>query len=170
MDFWSIDFALKHSGKKKFFWNFLKFWFFQFFPFFLKSSLVLFIVKFFSADWLRSSVVSEIFFSTFLNKFFDLKFSQYLSVEIFIHKMYAWTRHARLAQLAARGSHNPEVASSILAPGITVSFLLVFAPLAQSAARWSYVPAVEGSSPSWSIIYFYSRSLLCAHSSTRARE
>ena len=51
---------------------------------------------------------------------------------------------ALLAQLAARRSHNPKVASSILAEGIEL------APVAQSAAHEPYVLRVPGSSPGWS--------------------
>ena len=54
--------------------------------------------------------------------------------------------HARLAQLVARRSHNPEVVGSIP----TLCKLSLLAPLAQSVALWSYVPAAGGSKPPWS--------------------
>jgi hypothetical protein len=58
-------------------------------------------------------------------------------------------KFARLAQLAARRSHNPKVASSILAPSKKQKIILNFkkAPLAQLVAHRSYVPRVQGSSP-----------------------
>ena len=57
---------------------------------------------------------------------------------------------ARLAQLAARRSHNPKVASSILALSNINKYNHIFlnlALLAQLVAHGSYVPRVQGSSP-----------------------
>ena len=51
---------------------------------------------------------------------------------------------ARLAQLAARRSHNPKVVGSI--PTLC-KYFIIHAPLAQLVAHWSYVPKVQGSSP-----------------------
>lgn len=59
---------------------------------------------------------------------------------------------AFLAQLAARRSHNPKAASSILAEGMFFC-ILVFAPLAQLVAHWSYEPRVASSSLAWSIFF-----------------
>ena len=98
-----------------------------------------------------------------------------LYIYIFIFEINTYCNCARLAQLAARRSHNPKVASSILAPSINnflffifyffkyniiycvlvlhikkyifVKYNIVLAPLAQLVAHRSYVPRVQGSSP-----------------------
>ncbi len=58
---------------------------------------------------------------------------------------------ARLAQLAARRSHNPKVVGSIptlcTGPKRKKIFFVPRALLAQSVALRSYVPAVQGSTP-----------------------